>query len=300
MKEIQPKFKVRKKKLGSYPSVSVILSITLALFVIGIFGILVIYSKELERVVQENVKIQVYLKNHLTEGQRLQVEKNLYAKNFLPKRNKDKAIQFISKEEAAKQFLKETGEDFQKFLGENPLRDAYLVNVDPAYQENASLAKIKADVEGISGVFQVYYVENVIESVNKNVAKIGLALLGLASLLLITVVLLINNTLRLALFSQRFLIRSMQLVGARKWFIQRPFILRASLHGLLSGLIASGLLVLLISYANNRIEDLSLIQNNERLLILVGSLLLLGIIVAVLSTQRAVSKYLKLSLDELY
>jgi cell division transport system permease protein len=300
MKEIQPKFKVRKKKLGSYPSVSVILSITLALFVIGIFGILVIYSKELERVVQENVKIQVYLKNHLTEGQRLQVEKNLYAKNFLPKKNKDKAIQFISKEKAAKQFLKETGEDFQKFLGENPLRDAYLVNVDPAYQENASLAKIKADVEGISGVFQVYYVENVIESVNKNVAKIGLALIGLASLLLITVVLLINNTLRLALFSQRFLIRSMQLVGARKWFIQRPFILRASLHGLLSGLIASGLLVLLIGYANNRIEDLSLIQNNERLLILVGSLLLLGIIVAVLSTQRAVSKYLKLSLDELY
>jgi cell division transport system permease protein len=300
MSEPLPKFKSRKKKLGSYPYISVVLSITLALFVIGVFGALVIYSKELERVVQENVKVQVYLKNHITEAQRIQVEKNLYSKNFLPKTNKEKAIQFISKEEAAKQFIKDTGEDFQKFLGENPLRDAFLVVVDPAYQDNASLSKIKKDVEAISGVFQVYYVENVIESVNKNVAKIGFVLISIATLLLITVVLLINNTLRLALFSQRFLIRSMQLVGAKRWFIQKPFLFRACLHGFLAGAIASGLLVGMISYANKRIEDLQLIQNNDRILLLIGSLLLLGIFVAVLSTQRAVSKYLKLSLDELY
>lgn len=300
MKDAQPKFKTRKKKLGSYPYISVVLSITLALFVIGIFGILVIYSKELERVVQENVKIQVYLKNHLTDAQRTQVEKNLYSKNFLPKANRDKAVQFVSKDEAAKQFIKETGEDFKKFLGENPLRDAFLVAIDPSYQDNASMLKIKTEVEAISGVFQVYYVENVIESVNKNVAKIGFVLIGIASILFVTVVMLINNTLRLALFSQRFLIRSMQLVGARKWFIQQPFILRASLHGFIAGAIASALLVALISYANERVEDLRAIQNNERLLILLGGLLLLGMIVAVLSTQRAVSKYLKLSLDELY
>lgn len=300
MSEPQAKFKVTKKKLGSYPFISVVLSITLALFVIGVFGVLVIYSKELERVVQESVKVQVYLKNHITEAQRLQVEKTLYSKNFLPKVNKDKAVQFVSKEEAAKQFIKETGEDFQKFLGENPLRDAYLVAIDPAYQENASLIKIKTEIESISGVFQVYYVENVIESVNKNVAKIGFVLIGIASILLITVILLINNTLRLALFSQRFLIRSMQLVGAKKWFIQRPFLFRASLHGLLAGIISSALLIALISYANKRVEDLELIQNNERILILIGSLMLLGMFVAVMSTQRAVSKYLKLSLDELY
>ena len=300
MKDAQPKFKIRKKKLGSYPYISVVLSITLALFVIGIFGILVIYSKELERVVQENVKIQVYLKNHLTDAQRTQVEKNLYSKNFLPKTNKDKAVQFISKDEAAKQFIQETGEDFQKFLGENPLRDAFLVGIDPSYQDNASMLKIKTEVESISGVFQVYYVENVIESVNKNVTKIGFVLIGIASILFITVVMLINNTLRLALFSQRFLIRSMQLVGAKKWFIQQPFLLRASLHGLIAGTIASALLITLISYANKRVEDLQLIQNNERLLLLAVGLIALGIVVALLSTQRAVSKYLKLSLDELY
>jgi len=294
------KFKVRKKKLGSYPYVSVVLSITLALFVIGIFGALVIYAQELERTVQENVKIQVFLKNHLTDAQRLQVEKSLYSKNFLPKSKKEKAIQFVSKEEAAQTFIQETGEDFQKFLGENPLRDAYLVNIDPAYQDNPSMQKIKQDVENISGVFQVYYVENLIQSINRNIAQIGLVLMGLAALLLVTVVLLIHNTLRLALFSQRFLIRSMQLVGARKWFIQKPFLLRASLHGLAAGLLASMLLIGLIYYANRQIEELSLIQNNERLIILTASLFAVGIVVAVLSTQQAVNKYLKLSLDELY
>jgi len=292
------KFKVRKKKLGAYPYISVVLSITLALFVIGVFASLVIYSKELERVVRENVKVQVYLKSQVTDVQRTQIEKALASKSFVPK---DKgSIQFISKEEAAKQFIEETGEDFIKFLGENPLRDAYLVRIQEGFHDAESLKKVKAEIEQISGVFQVHYVENVIDSINKNVTKIGLILMGLVSLLLLVVVLLINNTLRLALFSQRFLIRSMQLVGARSWFIQRPFLYRAGLHGLIAGIIASLLLVLLISFATKRVADLSLIQNNSRLLILLSSLLVLGMLVAILSTYRAVSKYLKLSLDELY
>ena len=298
MSKEERKFKVRKKKLGAYPYISVVLSITLALFVIGVFASLVIYSKELERVVRENAKVQVYLKSQVTDVQRTQIEKALASKSFVPK---DKgSIQFISKEEAAKQFIEETGEDFIKFLGENPLRDAYLVRIQEGFHDAESLKKVKAEIEQISGVFQVHYVENVIDSINKNVTKIGLILMGLVSLLLLVVVLLINNTLRLALFSQRFLIRSMQLVGARSWFIQRPFLYRAGLHGLIAGIIASLLLVLLISFATKRVADLSLIQNNSRLLILLSSLLVLGMLVAILSTYRAVSKYLKLSLDELY
>jgi len=297
-----PKFKIRKKKLGSYPYTSVVLSITLALFVIGIFGLLMIYSKELERVVLENVKIQVYLKSQLTENQKKEIEKSLSTRYFLPKDNANalRSIQFISKEEAAKQFIKETGEDFQKFLGENPLRDAFLVSVSPLYHDKKSMAKIKGEVEKINGVFQVYYIENLIDSINKNVTKIGLLLLGLSTLLLITVVLLINNTLRLALFSQRFLIRSMQLVGATRWFIQWPFLLRASFHGFLAGLIASGLLATVISFANKRVEDLILIQNTNRIALLFLGLTIVGILVAFASTFRAVRKYLKLSLDELY
>lgn len=294
-----PKFKVKKKKLGSYPYFSVVFSISLALFVIGVFGALIIYSKELERVVRESVKIQVFLQSRVTEAQRLQIQKTLTAKPFTAKA-REGAVQFISKEEAAKEFIKETGEDFQQFLGDNPLRDAFLVSIDAQYHESPKLKAIKAEVEKLNGVFQVYYVENVIDSINKNVTKISLILLGIALLLLSTVVLLINNTVRLALFSQRFLIRSMQLVGAKSWFIQRPFLYRAIAHGLLAGVIASLLLIGLIMFGNRRIEDLQLIQNTERLITLSVILLFTGMLVALLSTFRAVNKYLKLSLDQLY
>ena len=292
------KYNVRKKNLGSYPYISVVLSITLALFVIGVFGALVIYSKELERLVRENVKIQVYLKSQITETQRGQILNSIASKPFTSK--EPNAIEFISKDEAAKEFIKETGEDFKKFLGENPLRDAFLVKINEEFHTAEQLSKIKTEVEKIGGVFEVYYVESVIESINKNVTKIGLILMGLVALLLFIVVMLINNTLRLALFSQRFLIHSMQLVGARSSFIHKPFLWRASLHGFISGILSVALLVGLLTIATRKVEELSLIQNNNRLLILIGVLLILGILVAVMSTYRAVSKYLKLSLDELY
>lgn len=294
------KFKVRKKKLGSYPFISTVLSITFALVVMGMFGVLVIYSKELERVVRETIRIQVYLKSNISEAQRLQIEKNLYSQYFIPAGKIEGSVQFVSKDEAAKEFISETGEDFRKFLGENPLHDAFLVTVDPQYQEKKSMEKIKSEVEQISGVFQVDYVDSVINSINENVARIGLILIGLSALLLALVVVLIHNTLRLALFSQRFLIRSMQLVGARKKFIQGPFIARAAAHGLLSGLLAAAILSTLIAVANNRLAELRMIQNTERLSLLLGSLVLIGIFVAVISTWRAVDKYLQLSLDELY
>jgi cell division transport system permease protein len=293
------RFRVRKKKLGSYPFVSTVLSIAFALLVMGIFGTLVIYSKELERIVRENVRMQVYLKSNINEAQRIQIEKNLASQYFIPA-GREKSIEFISKEEAARQFISETGEDFTKFLGENPLHDAFLVSVDAPYQDKKEMEKIKAELQKLSGVFQVDYVENVVASINQNVARIGIVLIGLSALLLGLVVVLIHNTLRLALFSQRFLIRSMQLVGARKSFIQVPFLSRAALHGFISGMLASGMLVGLIMLANNRIEELRLIQNAERMAILLGSMVVIGIFVAVLSTWRAVSRYLELSLDELY
>lgn len=293
-------YRVRPKKLGSYPFISVVLSITLALFVIGLFGVLIIYSQELGRLVQENVRIQVYLKSTLDDNDRKALEKKLKASDFVLKDSTRKTIVFISRQEAAKQFIQDTGEDFKKFLGENPLRDAYLVNVDPAFHDKKKLADIKTTLEKEKGVFQVYYVESLIESINRNVAKIGLILLGIASVLLLVVVLLINNTLRLALFSQRFLIRSMQLVGATRTFIQMPFILRSMLLGLIAALLASAMLWGLIRYGHSRIEELRMLQNESRLLILLASLLALGIFVAAVSTWRAVRRYLKLSLDELY
>lgn len=288
-----------KKKLGGYPAIGVVLSITLSLLVIGIFGMLVIYSQELEHQVRQNIRVQVYLKSNLTETQRLQIENKLLSQDYV---NKDggKGVVYISKDDAAKKFIAETGEDFFQFIGENPLKDAYLVNIDREYHSQTEIEKIKKEIEGMNGVFQVFYVEGLIESVNSNVTKIALFLLGMITILLITVALLINNTLRIALFSQRFLIRSMQLVGARRWFIIRPFLVRASGYGLLAGLLAATLLWGLSKYAQENIEDLSLLHNQTQFLSLLAMLLLTGTVIAMLSTLFSIRRYLRMSLDQLY
>ncbi|QOI98361.1 MAG: ABC transporter permease [Flammeovirgaceae bacterium] len=289
------------KKLGSYPLIGVILSITLALFVTGLFGLLIIYSSQLEKLVRENVRIQVYLKNGLTESQRTQIQRKLEALPYLTKNaTNTQPVTFMSKDEAARKFIAETGEDFTKFLGENPLHDAYLITIDPAYHSPEDLNKIKKEIEGMNGIFQVYYVEELITAINNNVARISLILLGLILIFLLVVILLINNTIRLALFSQRFLIRSMQLVGAKNWFIQKPFLLRAMIYGSVGGLLASVALAGVIETANRKIEDLKVLQSLPHFAMLMGGLLLLGIIISVVSTQASIRRYLRMSLDELY
>jgi cell division transport system permease protein len=284
-----------RKTLGSYPSVSVIFSITLALFVIGLFGLLIVYSNELERVVRESFKVQVFLKNELTDS----VKTVLKSKIEKTAGVAPGTLVFISKEDARKKFTQETGEDFS-FLGENLLRESYQFGVSAEHQDSTKLLSIGKTLEKLNGVFQVHYQVSSITGINKNRTQIGLVLVGVAVILFVVVVLLINNTLRLALFSQRFLIRSMQLVGATRSFIQKPFLAKSILYGLIGGIVSSGLLVGVVMYANRRIPELAAIQNNDRILIVLGGLVALGIFVALLSTYRAVSKYLQLSLDELY
>lgn len=288
-----------KKKLGGYPATGVVISITLALFVVGLFGLLLIYSQQLEVQVRQNIRMQVYLKSNVSETQRLEIKNKLLAFEFVSK-DEARGLTFISKEEAARKFIAETGEDFTNFIGENPLRDAYLVGIDPTYHSHEQMEVIKADLQKMNGVFQVFYVEGLIEAVNDNVTKIGLVLASLILILLVTVALLINNTLRIALFSQRFLIRSMQLVGAKKWFIQRPFLIRAAGYGLLSGCVASCVIWLLSDYAQKSITDLKVLHHQEQFMLLLVVLLVMGIVMAVLSTFFSIRKYLKMSLEELY
>jgi cell division transport system permease protein len=289
-----------RKKLGSYPTIGVVISIALALFVIGLFGLLIIYSQQLEKAVRENVKMQVYLKSNLTETQRLQIENKLLSLKFISQQGTEKGIEYISRDDAAKKFIGETGEDFTKFIGDNPLKDAYLIRIDPAFHSKAQMESIKKEIEKTNGVFQVFYVEGLIESINKNIQKIALLLLGLVLLLLLTVILLINNTMRIALFSQRFLIRSMQLVGAKQWFIQRPFLLRAALMGCIGASAAIASLYGVIRYAQSEIEDLVLLHNQQQFFTLAGVMALLGFVIAVFSSYFSIRKYLRLSLDELF
>lgn len=288
----------RKKNLGGYPATGVVASITLALFVVGLFGILLIYSGQLEEQVRQNIRMQVYLKSNISETQRLEIKNKLIALHYVSK--DEEAVTFVSRDEAAKKFIAETGEDFTSFLGENPLHDAYLVSIDPLYHTDEQMENIKAEIQKMSGVYQVFYVEGLIDAVNENVAKIGLVLGGLILILLITVALLINNTLRIALFSQRFLIRSMQLVGAKRGFIQRPFLMRSAGYGLLSGVIASIIIWLVSDYAQRKVADLKLLHDQEQFLILLGTLLVVGMVIAVMSTYFSIRKYLRMSLEELY
>jgi cell division transport system permease protein len=290
----------KKKKLGSFPYVSVVFSITLALFVIGLFGTLILHSNKLKDVIRDNITVQIYLDKFVTENDRIRINKLLNEKRYVAKADGIAMVEYISKEEAAKMFIESTGEDFIEFLGENPLRDAYTIKIDPAYQQLDSLNKIKAELSKVDSVFEVIYVQNLVKYINNNITKISLVLIGFTVILLITVVVLINNTIKLALFSQRFLIRSMQLVGAKSGFIVAPFVRKAGFHGLIAGLIASALLFGLLAYANQVIEELKDLQSTNELLILFAILLCLGIFIGMISTYSAVKKYLRMSLDELY
>lgn len=297
---MQDKNARKKRKVGSYPFISVIFSITLAIFVMGLFGMLYVYAKSLTNAIQRNVEIQVYLQKQVTQADIDFLTRAITESPYVRVEDNYPLVRFVSKDEAAKQFIEDTGEDFTAFIGDNPLRDALVVNIASAYQRTDSLAVIKQRLEKVRGVYEVTYVESLVESINKNLAKLGLLLGGFTLVLLLVVAILINNTIKLALFSQRFLIRSMQLVGATGSFIRRPFLYRAAFYGFVSGLFASGLIFSLMKYANARIENLQELQDETSLMILFGSLVVGGILVSFLSTYWAVRKYLKLSLDELY
>lgn len=292
--------KYKKKKLGSYPFLSVTFSTTLALFVIGLFGLLLLYTSRLKEIIQENVEVQVYLHKQISDNDKIRLQKALSDKQYVLKIGEVPQIRFISKDEAAKQFVEDTGEDFLQFLGDNPLRDLFVVQIHADFHASNQLSEIKSEIEALTGVYNVVYAESVIESINQNMAKISLVLLFFAGILLFTVVMLINNTIKLALFSQRFLIRSMQLVGATSSFIKRPFLYRASFYGFLAGVMAIVLIYVVLTAANANIEDLNKLQNEQNMLVLMAGIIVLGIMVGLISTHSAINKYLNMSLDELY
>ncbi|WP_347156805.1 cell division protein FtsX [Pontibacter chitinilyticus] len=290
----------RKKKLGSYPHAMVVFSISLALFVIGVFGLLLIHANKLSEKVKESIEMQVYLNQNLSEVQLVRLQKIFASKEYVAYKNDTAQVRFISKDEAAKSLLSETNEDFLTLLGDNPLRDAYVLRIDADHSGTPELKKIKKDLQDVDGVYEVQYVESLIQSINTNLQKISIILLGFAVILVLVVIILINNTVKLALYSQRFLIRSMQLVGATSYFIQRPFLNRATWQGIMSGIIASAMLFALMHYAYHEVNELQLLRDDEQTYILMGALVVIGCIIGFLSSYRAVRKYLGMSLDELY
>ncbi|TXE11343.1 cell division protein FtsX [Algoriphagus aquimarinus] len=290
----------KKKTLGHFKFGSVLFSTTLSLFIVGLFGVILIQAKTLTSMIRENIEVQVFLEKNLEQKDLDAIHDNLSQRSFILQKGDTLNLAFVSDEEAAATFIESTGEDFTQFLEDNPLRDSFVLTIAEEFQTSEQLEAIVAEIQAIPGVFEVSYMTDLVDSINKNLLKVSLVLGGFILILIITVVMLINNTIRLALFSQRFLIRSMQLVGATRGFIRKPFLSRAFLFGMMAGAFASVILFALVKYTQANIEGFAMLQNQQLLLVLFGLLITVGGILSVLSTLRAVNKYLNMSLDELY
>ena len=289
-----------KKQLGYFKFGSVLFSTTLSLFIVGLFGIILIQASSLTKMIRENIEIQVFLDKELSQKQLADLRKDLAKRPFVLRTEDSLYLRFISNKEAAETFIKNTGEDFTKFLEDNPLRDSYVFSVSEEFQSSEQLTLIAKELETKPGVFEVSYMTDLVDSINKNLFKVSLIMGGFILILIVTVIMLINNTIRLALFSQRFLIRSMQLVGATRGFIRQPFLIRAFFFGVLAGFLASGILYALLEYTKGNIEGFASLQNTELMLLLFAGLIIAGGCLSGISTLRSVNKYLNMSLDELY
>jgi cell division transport system permease protein len=287
-------------KLGSFPIFNVIFSTMLALLVMGLFGLLLIHANKLTKTVQENVTVQVFLNKNVTEDDMIRIDQFLSQQPYILQQEGIPQLIFISKREAAESVIKETGEDFIEILQDNPLRDSYVFHVEPHFQDAKNLQTIKKEIADIQGVFEVSYLENLVATINKNVRHISMILIFFTVILLVVVIILINNTIKLALYSQRFLIRSMNLVGATASFIRNPFLVRAIVIGLLAGTMADLLLLSLLYYANLQIDSLPTLQQPIKIFMLLAFIPFLGACITWAGTYQAVNKYLYLSLENLH
>lgn len=278
-------------------SVSTVVSISLVLFMLGLVGLIVLTSEKLSVIVKENIGFSVYLKDNSKEVDIIQIQKYLDAAVYV------KTTEFISKEEAVKILREELGneEDFLSFLdGYNPLPASIDIVLNSQYATPDSIAWIEKELTKSEIVKEVVYSKSLVHLVNENVRKISFFILIFSGLLFIIAIALINNTIRLSIYSKRFLIKTMQLVGATKRFIRKPFVIKGIFHGIYGALIAIILLTGVLYIAQKEIPELIELQDLEIIGTLFIIVIILGILISWISTLLAVRKYLRLKTDELY
>ena len=288
------------RKLGSIPFSGLFFSMTLALLILGIFGLLVILATNLTHKIQQSIEVQVFLQKNISQNKITAIRNTLGEMGFVAKENGQPRISFISKKEAADTFSKELGEDFVKYIGDNPLSDLLIVQIDKNHQSPAQLKSIQAKIESLREVLEVTYVEKVVKSIHQNTTRLSTILLSLMVLLFVAVIMIIYTSIRLSIFSQRFLIRSMQLVGATGSFIQRPFLLRAIFYAFLSAEVACTALYALVKLGERQIPQLDILKQHNQLILLAVIIFSVGMMTSYLSTRGAIARYLRMSLDDLY
>jgi len=275
-------------------SVSTIVGITLVLVMLGFLSLLLLSAKNLSDYFKESIQVQIFMKEDVNEGEIIGLQKWLDAQKFT------KSATYITREEAAVQMEQELGEDFVDFLGFYPIPSSLDLRLNSEYAGLDSLLIIESQIAKRSFVSEVVYQKALIENINKNVGRISLYLLIFSGLLLVIAIALINNTIRLAIYSKRFLIKSMQLVGATRRFIQRPFLVKGLWYGVLSGLLAFVIIITTIYFFEDQIPLLQGIQALTVFAELFAIVFILGILISWISTKLAVRRYIRLRQDQLY
>ncbi|MBI3501152.1 MAG: cell division protein FtsX [Bacteroidetes bacterium] len=284
----------KSKKRISTSSITTVISVSLVLFLLGLLGVFLISAKKISEHLKENISFHVYLKDKATDDETERLHNFLNACSYV------KSSVYLSKDSAALLYKKDVGEDFVKFIGYNPLPASMEVQLKADYANRDSIAWIQKQITDFSSVKEFNYQESLVNLVNKNVNRIALVLLIFITLLLVIALALINNTIRLAIYSKRFLIKTMQLVGATGNFIRKPFLVNGIKHGMISGIIANLMLWGIIFTAVKKIPDLEQVTDMRLMIFLFGVIFILGIFISGVSTFLSVRKYLRLSSEELY
>ena len=272
------------------------MSIALVLFLLGVFALLMMHAQKLSNHLKENIGFEVVMNSNVKEAKILQLQKELDAMPAV------KSTEYITKEEAIRRLSDDLGEDFLQWLGneENPLLPSIDVRFNADWANNDSIQVIQTQLLKNTDIKEIYYQKSLVGVIHQNVNRIGLALMAASLILLIIAITLIRNTIRLSVYSKRFLVRSMQLVGATPAYIRRPFIRSGVLQGFFGALIADALLALLIYGLDQRLPELALVQDYKIIIGIFVGIIGLGILLGGLSTRLALRKYLHADVDRLY
>lgn len=271
-----------------------ILGVASLLILVGILGWFVINGSKLERYFRGSVQVQVYLRENAPQKDIDSLISYIKAKPYAG------AAEHVTKEMAREKFLQEGNEDWDKVLNYNPLPASIDFNLKSEYVTKDTLTNIVTDLSQNIIVSEVKYPDEVVSNLNNVVRKVGWVLLGAVTLLAILVLILIDNTIKLAMFSNRFLIKTMQMVGATRWFISKPFDVKAVINGFISAIIAIAVIVVFIFGVERWLPEIKALRDYTLLALLFLAIIIIGIVITFISTHRSVTKYLKMKLDDLY
>ena len=284
---------IKNKIRGAY--FTSVVSISLVLLLLGIVGLLMLNAKQMSDYVKENLCFSLIINNDASEPDIKQFQKTLDTHDFI------KSTEYITKAEAAEQLKEDLGEDFVETLGYNPLSPTINVYLNSDYASPDSIAKLESFFMSKSDIVnEVSYQQNLVNLINDNIKKVSIILLALSALFFLISFALLNNTIRLQIYSKRFIINTMKLVGAKKNFIRRPFIASGALQGLISSIIAIALLYGIVYFANKQLGDIMGAIDPMIIALLFVAVAVVGVLLCVFATLLSINKYLRLKTTNLY